>query len=654
MGLLTGPASNGMKISRLWLEKFFDKELPDTDILVDLLTLHAFEVDGVEKIDGDDVIDVKITPNRGHDCLSHRGVAKELGAILNIKITNDPLNDTPLLSPVTNKVSVSVEDRTLCQRYIACYMEGIKVGPSPKWLKEKLEAVGQRSINNIVDVTNFVMLNIGQPLHAFDADKLSLKDEKYAIAVRKAKGGEKMTALDGKEYELSSSMLVIADGNSDKVLGVAGLKGGTLAQITEETKNIIIESANFNGVSVRKTSQALKLRTDASHRFEQVISPELSGYGMRSAVEMILKIASAEDRETVEKSIGFRDIHPVFPERKDVKVSASQINNILGASISSDEIEGAFTRLGFDFSLNNGEYKVSVPFERLDISIPEDLVEEVARLVGYEKIIGTNLSPSEKTPEVNKNFYLSERLSEILISLGFSEIYTSVFRAEDGGRAVSNKVGGEKPNLRPRLADGVMESLLVNERNAPLFSLDDIRIFEIGKVFGSKEEFTNIAIGVAGKNSKKTIDGLKEQLSQFVSGLEEKITVDENRIVLEIENLEKSPFSISGILEYDKSESKSPTCYTPFSKYPFVARDIAVWTPEDVTVEKVENLIRAKAGELLLRLNIFDQFKKDGKVSYAFHLVFQSFDKTLSDDEVNKIMAQITAILNGQAGFEVR
>lgn len=642
-----------MKVSRKWLQKFFDTELPDTDILVDLLTLHAFEVDGVEKIDGDDVIDVKITPNRGHDCLSHRGVAKELGAILNIKITNDPLEETPSLEPESDKISVSVEDQALCPRYIACYVEGVKVGPSPKWLKEKLEAVGGRSINNIVDVTNFVMLNIGQPLHAFDADKLSLKDGKYAIAVRKAKDGEKMTALDGKEYELSSSMLVIADGNSGNPLGVAGVKGGVLAQITEETKNIILESANFNGVSVRKTSQALKLRTDASHRFEQVITPKLSGYGMRSAVEMILKIASAEDREIIKKSIGFADIHLVFPEQKNVKVSASQINNILGASISSDEIEGAFTRLGFDFSLNNGEYKVSVPFERLDISIAEDLVEEVARLVGYEKIIGTNLSPSEKTPEVNKNFYLSERLSEILISLGFSEIYTSVFRAEDGGRAVSNKVGGEKPNLRPRLADGVMESLLVNERNAPLFSLDDIRIFEIGKVFGSKEEFTNIAVGVAGKNSKKILEDAREQLSRVLGDFSEKLTVEGNKIVLEIENLEKSTFSISGISKYDKS-AKPPTRYTPFSKYPFVARDIAVWTPEDVTAEKVENLIHAEAGDLLSILTLFDQFKKDGKVSYAFHMVFQSFEKTLSDDEVNKIMDKVTISLNSNDEWTVR
>ncbi len=643
-----------MKISHKWLQKFFDKELPPTDTLVQSLTLHAFEVDGVENFNDDQIIDVKVTPNRGHDCLSHRGIAKEFGAILDIKVASDPLTETLLLEPISDKVSVLVEDKKLCPRYIACHMEDIKIGPSPKWLKEKLEAVGQRSINNIVDITNFVMLNVGQPIHAFDADKLSLKDGKYSIAVRRAKDGEKMTALDGKVYELLSSTLVITDGNSDKVLAVAGVKGGVIAEVTKETKNIIIESANFDGVSVRKTSQALKLRTDASHRFEQVISPELSGYGMRLAVDMILKIASEDGKEKIEKSMGFVDVHSDFPEQKKVKVSVSRINNILGASISSDEIEGVFTRLGFNFSLDGEEYKVSIPFERLDILIPEDLAEEVARLVGYEKIVPAELSVSNSIPDINKNFYLTEKLSAVLLSLGFSQIYTSVFRSEESGRAVSNKVGGERPNLRPRLADGVMESLLMNERNAPLLSLDEIRIFEIGKVFGSKGEFTNIAIGISAKNSKKIIDGLKEQLSQFIGGLEEKITAEGNRIILEIENLEKSIFSVSGISKYDKLELKPPTRYAPFSKYPFVARDIAVWTPEDAVAEKVENLIQVEAGDLLLVLNLFDQFKKEGKVSYAFHLVFQSFDKTLSDDEVNKIMDKVTTSLNSNSGWAVR
>lgn len=642
-----------MKISRKWLQKFFDTELPDTDTLVQSLTFHAFEVDGVENFDGDEIIDVKVTPNRGHDCLSHRGIAKEVGAILNIKIGSDPLSETPLLEPVSDKVSVLVEDKKMCPRYIASYMEGIKVGPSPKWLKEKLEAVGQRSINNIVDITNFVMLNIGQPLHAFDADKLSLKDGKYAIVVRMAKNKEKMTALDGKEYELSNSMLVIADGNSDKVLGIAGVKGGIIGEIDEKTKNIIIESANFDGVSIRKTSQALKLRTDASQRFEQVISPQLSGYAIKSAVDMILKIASL-DNKIVENSVGFVDTLSVFPEEKKVKVSVERVNRLLGASLSAGEIEKALTSLGFDFSSDNGEYEVSVPFERLDISIPEDLTEEVARLVGYEKIVGVPLPQSVIKAEINKNFYLTEKLSAILLSLGFSQIYTSVFRADEAGRAVSNKVGGERPNLRSRLMEGVTESLLMNERNTPLLSLDEIRIFEIGKVFWNKEEFTNIAIGVSGKNSKKGAENARERLSRVLGNITQKITEKGNMSILEIENLEQFPFSISEISEYDKSESKASTRYAPSSKYPFIARDIAVWTPEEIDALQVENLIRSEAGELLLKLNIFDQFKKDGKISYAFHLIFQSFDKTLSDEEINKIMDKITSFLNNNDGWTVR
>ena len=297
------------------------------------------------------------------------------------------------LKKKTTAVSVVIEDQQLCSRYVAGYIKGVKVGPSPDWLKQNLEAVGQRSINNVVDATNYVMLNIGQPLHAFDAGKLSERGEispdevspRYAIGVRKAREGEKIIALDEKEYTLSNSMLVItslAQGHlvqgalvQDVPIGIAGVKGGMPAGITEATTDIIIESANFNGVSVRKTAQALKLRTDASMRFEQVISPELAAYGMRAVVELILKLAGGE-------VVGFVDEYPVPQNDREVSVSLSLINSVLGAKFSAAEIASVFKRLGFSCAQKGELFTITPPFERLDLVIAEDLIEEVGRIIG--------------------------------------------------------------------------------------------------------------------------------------------------------------------------------------------------------------------------------------------------------------------------------
>jgi phenylalanyl-tRNA synthetase beta chain len=281
-----------MKISKNWLQNFFDGKLPATGELCDAITFHAFEIDGVEEKGGlsaqagDDILDIKITPNRGHDALSHRGIAKEVSAILKmpLKAAIDPMGkdfaDRFAQAPRTDAVSITLEDPALSSRYIAAYIKGVKVGPSPEWLKSGLEAIGQRSINNIVDATNLVMFNLGQPMHAFDAGKLGQKDGKYHIVVRRARAGEKLLALDQKEYALDESTLVIADGNRDEAVGIAGIKGGTPAGITEATTDLILEAANFNGAATRKSSQALKLRTDASARFEQGLSPELCSYAM--------------------------------------------------------------------------------------------------------------------------------------------------------------------------------------------------------------------------------------------------------------------------------------------------------------------------------------------------------------------------------------
>jgi phenylalanyl-tRNA synthetase beta chain len=283
-----------MKISRNWLQKYFDVPLPEVSVLEDALTFHAFEIDESYQSGDDSIMDVKVLPNRAADCLSHRGIAKELSAILDIPLTEDPFRKTLTQVSESKILSISVEDPKLCDRYIGAVIQNVHVGPSPEWLQKALESIGARSINNVVDATNYVMLDLGQPLHAFDAANLSKKDGKYHINVRSAAEGEKVTTLSREEYTLTSDRLLIADGNANEALGIAGVKGGKAAKITEETKDIIIESAHFNYASIRKTAQRLKLFTDASLRFQNDPSPELAAYGMDAVVALILHIAGGE------------------------------------------------------------------------------------------------------------------------------------------------------------------------------------------------------------------------------------------------------------------------------------------------------------------------------------------------------------------------
>jgi len=594
-----------MKISREWLQTYFEQPLPDAHSLGEVLTFHAFEIEGIEN----GILDVKVTPNRGHDCLCHRGIAKELSAILTVPMKFDPLRD-PVSLETTDTVSIQIQEPALCSRYIAGHIRGVKVGPSPEWLKDFLESIGQRSINNVVDATNYVMFNLGQPLHAFDAGELSERDGKYAIAVRKAKAGERMVALDGKEYTLSDSMLLIVDGHTDMSIGIAGVKGGAPAAINEETENIVIESANFDGVSVRRTAQALKLRTDASSRFEQVLSPELAAYGMKMVTDMIVQLAGGE-------IVGFADDYEQIQQKQNVAVSLAKINRVLGTKLHESDVEDAFARLQFAYAKEGDVFNVFVPFERLDLAASEDLVEEVARIIGYDKVPSIEMSAFPKKPEVNANFYSAEVAREELLSKDYSEVFTSVF-AEKGDRIVANKIDGMAPYLRSTLLDGLKSAYDRNVRTKELLGLKYVRIFEIGAVWQKGNE--TMMLGIADET------GIREE-----------------------------PLKISyGSSEYQELPTSSATRYQPFSRYPFIVRDIAMWVPKNTeSFTEVVRIFGDHSQGLLRHVDLFDQFQKDERVSYAFHLVFQSFDRTLTDIEVNAIMKNITDAVAAK-GFEVR
>lgn len=629
-----------MKISREWLQTYFNDPLPEAEVLADALTFHAFEIESVEN----DVFDVKVTPNRGHDCLSHRGIAKEIAAILKIPMVGDPLRLPLSLEPKTDLVKVLIEEPTLCNRYVVGYMRGVTVGPSPEWLQKRLASIGQRSINNIVDATNYVMFCLGQPLHAFDASQIRSEDGSFGILVRKAQEGETMLALDDKEYTFTDSMLLITDttdAHAGGAIGIAGVKGGKPAGVTAATSEIIIESANFESVSVRKTAQALKLRTDASARFEQHISAEYAGYGMKAVVELIREIAGGE-------LVGFVDTYPIVPEKKTVSVSLAHINAVLGTQLKAEDVESAFTRLDLAHVQEGDTFEVHVPFERLDLEIAEDLIEEAGRIMGYDKVPAVELPHMPTPPQINQRFAARERVRELLAGVRFSEVFTSVF-AEKGERVVANKIDGMKPYLRSDLFAGLRDALDRNVRNKELLAEPQIKLFEIGTVWRGGEEIEMLGIAVEKQKKQESASSYLKLLAEAL-GVASVTEVPEEVIEIPMRELTEKLAPESA---YEHLSSTSAERYQPFSKYPFIVRDVAMWVPMDTKEATIDMRIRESAGDLLVKLFAFDRFEKDGKASYAFRLVFQSFDKTLTDGDANLRMESVYSALKN-AGFEIR
>lgn len=591
-----------MKISRNWLQTYFDKPLPDAETIADAYTFHAFEI---EEAAGD-MMDVKVLPNRAADCLSHLGLAKELSAILDLPIKEHSPRELPAEFPTTDKLLVTIEDPKKCVRYMGALVRGAKVGPSPAWLKEALEAVGQRSINNIVDATNYVMLNIGQPLHAFDAGKLAQKNGAYAIKVRGAREGEKITTLSGEEYALVPNIQLITDANADAPVALAGIKGGKSAEVDEHTTDLIIESANFDGTTTRRAAQALKLFTDASLRFQNRPSPGLVFPGMRNVLALIQDIAGGE-------VTGVVDEYPAPASAPaPVSVSLEKINGVLGSNFSREEVENVFKRLALPYMVVNDAFAVTPPFERTDITIPEDLVEEVGRIIGYDKVPATELPPLAGAPD-QARFRGIERMKDQLVEQGFIEISTQSF-AKKGDIVLANPLDKNMPALRTNLDENMNVALARAKLNAPLVLAPNQKpkLFEIGTVFTKDGEH------------------LEVKTSEPVPGLSE---------------IHDEPDYVPKRYELGS--------YKTFSAYPFVARDVAFWAPAGTEASAVEEIIRANAGELLVRLDQFDRFEKEGRVSYAFRLVFQSLERTLTDEEVNGVMERVYETLK-KAGFEVR
>ena len=643
------------KASYKWLNDYYDGKLPKLEEFSRILTMNSSEVDGVEGNGDDFILDIKVLPSLAHSCLCHRGIAREFGALNSVKPKKYSRDFSDYKTSETKgKLNIKISEEKLCRRYIGRLVENIKVGPSPLWLKEKLESVGQRSISNIVDATNFVMLELGQPMHAFDADKL----KSLSIDVKKAVKGDYLKTLDGKDVELDTETLLITSDNIP--LAIAGIKGGVHAEVDGNTKNIVLESANFDPVNIRKTAQRINIKTDASKRYENEISPEIALEAMDVLTKIINEVASTQDTKIAEVV----DIYPGKTDKYKVSITTEEATSIIGINFKDSDLENVFGRFSFEYKKDGEKYTVTVPDERLDIRIKEDLAEEIGRIYGYDKLKDIELPKTDIPIKINKSFYYSNKIREIMGENGFSEVNTYTF-VDKGDLELENPMSPDKKYLRTNLTDSIKNALELNARHSELVEMPQIKIFEISHVFDKEGEHSRFVVGV------KTPLGVKG-LPKDTQVLESALLELKNKLGLKLEKINKeeniSEFDFTEILknlseptsyDYKITPADNDLRFKKISNYPFMIRDVAVFVPEGVDQKEVFDLILKEAGSLVVKSRIFDVFTKkfpDGtaKTSYAFRLVFQSYEKTLSDDEVNQIMEKVTEKLNSNLGWQVR
>ena len=688
-----------MIFSYNWLQSFFDKRLPNPKKLGELLTLHSFEVQKIEKKENDWVFDIDITPNRV-DCFSHLGIAKECGAILNSKLKTQkskPQSKTKNLD-IKNFITIEVKSKTDCPRYTGKVILGVKVKPSPKWLKERLISCGVLPINNIVDATNYVMLELGQPLHAFDLDKIKGENAKSQIPnnvkkiiIRRARKGEKIEALDDKTYILNENILVIAD--KEGPIAIAGIKGGKKAQISEETQNIFIESANFDPILIRKGQRELKLKTDASLRFEHGLDPNMTEMALLRVTSLIQEIAGGK------VLAGEVDYYPQKVKPWTVNLDIKKLQKVLGIEIPPNKVLEILKRLGLEIKKRKKDIiVVGIPTIRKDLQIEEDLIEEIGRIYGYQHIPPIVPKTVLRLPEKEDALVWVSKVRRILKELGFVEVYNYSFVSEKDKQKLNlvklieleNPVSDEFKYLRPSLLINLIKNIQENQKNFKQFKLFEIgkifyqqkeKLFEkrmlSGVIFGEKEGFYLI---------KGIVDSLLEQFGISDVFYDEYQPTPEDSLcsfwhIRKSAEIKVSNKKIGFLGEISKKvaslyEIKSEICafdidfdklaklafeeqeYLPISKYPAAVRDIAILTPLDTKVADVMNIIYGAGGRLLKDIDLFDIYMgeeiPEGKKNLAFHLIFQSDKKTLSSEEVDRLLNKIIQAIEENPEWEVR
>ncbi len=648
---------------------------------------------------GDTVFDIDITTNRP-DCLSVIGVAREVAALSEQEMHIPVISYEETGDAIEKQVTIEIEDPDLCPRYCASLITGVKIAESPAWLQERLIACDQRPINNIVDITNYIMLEYGQPLHSFDYDSL----RKQKIIVRRAAEGENFYTLDEEERKLTNEMLTIADGGG--TVAIAGVMGGLDSEVTEKTTSILLEAASFKAASIHYTSNRLGLASEASLRFGRGISAGLTVPALKHATQLIAELGDGKVAR------GIIDVYPGKKEAEPVSVTADRFKRIVGMGVSRDRIVKVLTSLGFECDADGSRIVAKAPYWRSDIKYDVDLIEEVARIIGYDKIPATLLAdtipPQDPSPVLN----LKKKIRYCLTGFGFQEVMTYSLTSLD---MLSNLVPRPRPPepaplrvdkpltvdqeyLRPTLRANLLATLAVNRRHED----GGIRLFEIGKIYVPREndlpDEPEALCGVINgpriepswlggdgtldfSDVKGAIEGLFRYLGvdiSFEKSSDEGLhPARQAAIVVKPKDGPKVKLGVIGDLHpkvADAFEITGPVglyeisvtalsplaagyrMYQSIPRFPNITRDLALVVDTGVTHQQVLDII--KRFSLISEVILFDVYSGQqvaaGKKSLAYNLVYQSPTHTLTDEEVNKVQEQILARLTKELGATLR
>ncbi len=677
-----------------------EKELGISDSHQGILVLAADAPVGKPLAEhlGETILGIDLTANRP-DCLSIIGIARETAALTGQKIHIPEINYAEKGSPVDKRITIEIADAELCPRYCATVITGVKIGESPAWLQKRLIACGQRPINNIVDITNYVMLEYGQPLHSFDYDRL--KNRK--IIVRRAQKGEKFSTLDTIERQLNSEMLTIADG--ERTVAIAGVMGGLNSEVSDSTTSILLEAASFKATSIHYTSRYLNLLSEASMRFERGISAGLTIPALKHATQLIAELGGGKVAQ------GIMDIYPGRKTPQPITLTPGEIKRVVGMEYSAGQIVNTLESLGFECRAEGSNISATAPYWRSDIKYDVDLIEEVARVIGYDKIPTTLLAAQipPQTPEPILD--LRKKLRQTLAGYGFQEIMTYTMtnletlakltsdqpKPEHLPVRITNPMTAEQEYLRPSLRANVLSTLIANRR----YEDGGIRLFELGKIFipsanGLPTE-TDMLCGIMnGPRAEKSwlggegtldfydVKGIAEGLFDKIGvsvgfepgsdpGLhparQAAITAELNGkkvnlgVIGELHPKAAAAFEIegtTGLMEIDVATLLALTAggkmAQPIPRFPAIVRDIALVVDSDVTNRQILDII--KGFSLVTEVKLFDVYSGkqagEGKKSLAYRLIYQLPDKTLTDEAVNRVQEQVLKRLSKELGATLR
>ena len=642
------------------------------------------------------IIDFEITPNR-QDCFSIEGIGREVAVSLNKEFKNPRKNLNNINIKKVEQIeglSAKIKDPDLCYRYIARVVKNVKIGESPDWMKKRLKACGIRSINNIVDITNYVMLELGQPMHAFDINSIKSKE----IIVRRAKLGEEITTLDGIKRKLDEDMLVIAD--SQKPIAIAGVMGGENSEIEDNTKTVVFESAVFYGGSIRKTSRKLALRTEASTRYEKGLSQENALRAVNRAVELVKLLQIGEEVEEI------IDEYPTKQETAKIELDSEKINKLLGLNVPKQEMMSILKKLEMTIVEENGKTYIIPPFFRQDIEQLADLAEEILRFYGYDKLESTLVKANTTIGLKNKEQKIEDKIRSVMINNGLSEIYTFSFTnynelkklcLNDDNELILQAIKVQNPLnedytiMRTTTVPSMLQILSnnFNKKN------EEVRLFDISRKYKNvnnkieKEELPEedivLTIGMYGDNIDFfRLKGIVENVLEISELNKYDIIKEKNNSIyhpgicanLKVGNDIFATFgevhpkvimnyginqkvyiaeiNINKITKYAKVNKK----YQPIPKFPALERDIAIVVDENVEVGTIEKIIEKKSNKMLEELKLFDVYRSDklgnNKKSVAYNLKFRIKDRTLKDEEVNTVMKNILEQLEKELNAELR